>query len=219
MTNFGMFFHRKGKVLTKEAIRITVYQQLLGTDFEKLHPKLQHRYHTAPGETFRAKGIMTTIKHGSPLLMPFYYAAPLMNFLFPEQGTNIPFDMMHTCVEKGDDTFDIDWSRNFYFPGKTRAFNSTTRVDLNEHEAYDLLGKPAMMQSNLLLDVTKEGKLITRTNAQHLFGLVPLPSFFKGKAIVEDGYDDARDVYTVHATVYNDMLGTIMMYAGEFYEM
>lgn len=214
-----MFFYEKGNVGAKEAIVISVYQQLLGKDFGKLHPKLQHRYHTAPGETFRARGVMTTIKHGSPLLTPFYYAAPLMDFLFPEQGQNIPFHMAHTCVENGDGMFDIEWSRKFYFPTKTRAFNSTTRVDLKTNDAYDLLGKPAMMRSNLLLDVTKEGKLITRTNAQHLFGLVPLPSFFKGKAIVEDGFDDELGLYTVHATVYNDMLGTIIMYAGTFQEM
>lgn len=198
---------------------MSVYEQLLGKDFTRLHPMLQHRYHTAPGESFRATGIMTTIKHGSPLLLPFYYAAPLMDFLFPEQGSDIAFDMVHTCVDKGDQSYDIQWGRNFYFPHKKRKFNSTTRVDLKTNNAYDLLGKPAMMHSNLLLDVTKEGKLITRTNAQHLFGLVPLPSFFKGKAIVEDGYDDERGVYTVHATVYNEILGTIMMYAGEFQEL
>ncbi|WP_010289957.1 DUF4166 domain-containing protein [Kurthia massiliensis] len=197
---------------------MSVYAQLLGDKFHQLHPKLQHRYHTAPGEAFRAEGVMTTIQHGSPLLMPFYYAAPLMDFLFPEQGKDIPFDMVHECVARGNDTYDIDWGRHFYFPEKTRAFNSITRVDLNTNDAYDLLGKPAMMRSNLLLDVTNEGKLITRTNAQHLFGLVPMPSFFKGKAIVEDGFDDARGVYTVHATVFNDLLGTIMMYAGEFHE-
>lgn len=198
---------------------MSVYKQLLGKDFTRLHPMLQRRYHTAPGETFRAQGVMTTIKHGSSLLMPFYYAAPLMNFLFPEQGIDIPFDMVHTCVEKGNKSFDIEWSRNFYFPTKKRKFDSITRVDLQTDNAYDLLGKPAMMRSNLLLDVTKEGRLITRTNAQHMFGLIPLPSFFKGKAIVEDGFDDARGVYTVHATVYNELLGTIMMYAGEFQEI
>ncbi|MBQ0138839.1 MAG: DUF4166 domain-containing protein [Kurthia sp.] len=198
---------------------MSVYEQLLGKDFKRLHPLLQHRYHTAPGEAFHAKGVMTTIQHGSPLLTPFYYAAPLMDFLFPEQGTQIPFDMVHTCVEKGEQSFEIDWSRNFYFPKKTRTFDSTTRIDLKTNNAYDLLGKPAMMHSNLLLDVTKEGRLITRTNAQLLFGHLPLPSFFKGKAIVEDGFDDARGVYTVHATVYNDVLGTIMMYAGEFEEV
>lgn len=198
---------------------MSVYEQLLGEDFARLHPKLQHRYRTEPGTTFRAKGVMTTIQHGSPLLLPFYQAAPLMDFLFPEQGNNIPFDMVHSCVDQGDDTYDIVWSRHFYFPTKTRAFNSTTRIDLKTKDAYDLLGKPAMMHSNLLLNVTKEGRLITRTNAQLLFGVVPLPSFFKGKAIVEDGFDDTRGVYTVHATVYNDLLGTIMMYAGEFEEV
>lgn len=198
---------------------MSVYKQLLGEDFERLHPMLQHRYHTVPGETFRAKGVMSTVKHGSPLLLPFYYAAPLMDFLFPEQGSNVPFDMMYETVDQGNGIVDMNWSRNFYFQKKTRAFNSTTRIDLNTNTAYDLLGKPAMMRSNLLLNVSKEGKLITRTNAQHLFGLVPLPSFFKGQAIVEDGYDDERGVYTVHATVFNDLLGTIMMYAGEFEEI
>lgn len=198
---------------------MSVYQQLLGTSFQQLHPKLQHRYATNPGDIFRAQGIMHEISHGRELLAPFYYAAAKMDFLFPEQGHNIPFYLEHRCIKTGLETYDIEWQRNFYFPEKTRQFNSVTHVNLIKHDAYDLLGKPTMMRSNLLLDVTRDGHLITRTNAQHLLGLMPLPDFFKGKAIVEDGYDDERQCYTIYATVYNELLGTIIMYGGSFTEI
>jgi len=200
-------------------IKMSVYKQLLGDRFERMHPKLQHRYATNAGDVFRAKGVMHEISHGSALLTPFYYAATTMDFLFPEEGHDIPFDLEHRCIQTGDDLFDIDWHRNFYFPEKTRQFDSITRVDLATNHAYDLLGKPTMMRSNLLLDVTRDGHLITRTNAQHLLGLVPLPGFFKGKAIVEDGYDDEQQCYTIYATVYNELLGTIIMYGGHFNEI
>lgn len=197
---------------------MSVYEQLLGASFQQLHPKLQHRYATNPGDIFRATGTMHEISHGSAMLTPFYYAATTMDFLFPEQGHTIPFDLAHRCVQTGPTTYDIEWRRHFYFPKKTRQFNSITQVDVATKDAYDLLGNPTMMRSNLLLDVTREGHLITRTNAQQLFGIMPLPGFFTGKAIVEDGYDEVRQCYTIYASVYNELLGTIIMYGGSFTE-
>lgn len=47
---------------------------------------------------------------------------------------------------------------------------------------------------------------------------IPIPNLFQGRVTVLEGYDDVKDVYTIHVSIYNSLIGRIMMYAGEFKE-
>ena len=83
----------------------------------------------------------------------------------------------------------------------------------------DYLGDPALFYSDLQFDVTKDGELLIRSQQQRLLigtKELSLPRKLTGRVVVTEGYNDSKNVYTIHVSIYNDIFGRMMMYAGEF---
>lgn len=81
---------------------------------------------------------------------------------------------------------------------------------------------PHFFYSDLLFDVTASGQLLIRSGLQKfILGTleIPMPSFMEGRVIVEEGYDDKKEVFTIHVSIYHTVFGRVMMYAGEFKEV
>ena len=200
---------------------MTIYPTLLGEQFEKLHPKLQQRYALPINQPFSAHGVMHTIKTGTKLLRPFYYLASKSRFLFPESGQHIPFKITNSNHMNNKGEMEVYWERVFYFPNATRYFNAKMTIDTKKQIVKDYLGDPSFFYSDLRFDVTSTGHLLIRSGKQKLVcGAleVPMPSMLEGRVIVEEGYDDEKGVFTIHVSIYNDIFGRMMMYAGEFSE-
>ncbi|WP_332645613.1 DUF4166 domain-containing protein [Lysinibacillus sp. 54212] len=194
---------------------MNIYSTLLGENFSRLHPKLQQRYMLSFDKPFEASGTMRAIKSGTKLLFPFYKLVTKTNFLFPEFGRDIPFQIKNTAY------YNSAGERAFHFPHITRYFNAKMTIDQDKKIVKDYLGDPSFFYSDLRFDVTKNGHLLVRSGKQKLvFGSLelPFPQKLEGRVIVEEGYDDRREVFTIHVSIYNDILGRIMMYAGEFTE-
>jgi hypothetical protein len=47
---------------------------------------------------------------------------------------------------------------------------------------------------------------------------ISIPSFLRGVVEVEEGYDDAREVFTIQVHIRNRIAGRMMAYEGEFKE-
>lgn len=200
---------------------MTIYSTLLGQSFQKLHPKLQHRYALPLDQEFYAEGVMSEIQNGNKLLLPFFHFAAKLNFLFPESGKEIPFTIVNKCHINQLRDAEVKWERTFFFPEVTRKFNAKMTVDLERRLVKDYLGDVSLFYSDLLFDVTEEGFLMITSGAQNVvFGKmeVPLPRILQGRVTVIEGYDEKKDVYTIHVSIYNSLLGRILMYAGEFKE-
>ena len=200
---------------------MTIYSTLLAEKFQKLHPKLQHRYALPLNQTFYAEGVMHQIQNGSKLLFPFYRIVSKANFLFPESGENVPFSIANRCLINKDEEAEVSWERTFYFPKVIRKFNAKMTIDLEKKIVKDYLGDVPFFYSDLLFDVTKEGFLMITSGTQKVvMGKmeIPIPNMFKGRVTVLEGYDEMKDIYTIHVSIYNDLIGRIMMYAGEFTE-
>ncbi|MFJ7666343.1 DUF4166 domain-containing protein [Lysinibacillus sp. NPDC097195] len=198
---------------------MTIYQTLLGEDFKNLHPKLQQRYALPVGQAFYAKGVMRTIESGAKWMRPFYMVATKFKFLFPESGKNIPFTIRNTCHRLPTGEMEVLWERTFYFSKKTRHFDARMTVDPVHNIVKDYLGSPALFYSDLLFSVTRQGKLIIRSGTQRFVMSKiqwAIPKMLEGRVIVEEGYDEDRDVFTIHVYIHNPLLGRLMMYAGEF---
>lgn len=200
---------------------MTIYSTLLGEKFQKLHPKLQHRYTLPLDRAFYAEGMMSEIQNGSRLLAPFYRFASKLNFLFPESGENIPFTIVNRCLINEEGEAEVTWERTFFFPVAVRKFNAKMTIDQEKQLVKDYLGDVPLFYSDLLFDVTKDGFLMITSGTQKVVlgkKEIPIPNLFQGRVTVLEGYDDVKDVYTIHVSIYNSLIGRIMMYAGEFKE-
>lgn len=200
----------------------SIYEQLIGEDFNQLHPKIQARYSKPPGTPFVAEGVMHQIMTGAKWMSPLYKAASRFQFLLPEGGENIPFKIRSVLEVLPNGEAVERWERAFYFQDKTHHFKSFMTVDHTHTIAKDHFGDPNLANSELHFSVTKEGRLIIRTGAQYMaIGNVniPLPRNMQGIGLVEEGYDDVKGTHTIHLSIHNPIFGQLMAYSGEFKEI
>lgn len=131
-----------------------IYQDLLGADFQKLHPKLQARYELPIAQPFYGVGTMSKIEGGVAWLKPFLKLATRWKFLFPESGEDIPFTIKNTSRLLPTGEAEIYWERTFYFNGVTRHFNAFMTIDMRHKVVKDYLGEPSLFYSDLTFRVT-----------------------------------------------------------------
>ncbi len=63
----------------------SLYQQVLGADFGRLHPKIQQRFgFSADGIAAIGTGTMERIWHGRLYTLPFLYVGTWRRIMFPE---------------------------------------------------------------------------------------------------------------------------------------
>ena len=196
-----------------------IYETLLAEDFQRLHPKLQERYRLPLHESFHAAGTMQVIRSGPAYLRGMYALFTKNRFLFPESGERVPFTISNVSRINEDQQAEVYWERTFYFPNAARQFNAKMTVDLDRRIVRDYLGDPSLFYSDLQFDVTKDGFLMIRSQQQRLVvgkKELSLPALLTGRVVVTEGYDDELEVYTIHVSIFNDMVGRMMMYAGQF---
>lgn len=200
---------------------MSIYQQVLGDDFLKLHPKLQARYALPLGKPFYAAGTMSRIETGAKWLKPFLTLTARWQFLFPESGDNVPFTIKNTCRTLPTGEEEIYWERTFYFEKATRRFNACMMIDPKRRVVKDYLGEPSFFYSDLLFNVTPDGRLLIHSGLQRVvIGKLefPIPRLLKGIVEVEEGYDEVRKVFTIEVHIKNRIIGRLMSYKGEFKE-
>ncbi|WP_026583833.1 DUF4166 domain-containing protein [Bacillus sp. J33] len=198
---------------------MTIYQELLGEDFQRLHPKLQARYTLLKDKPFHGAGTMSKIETGSVWLKPLLSLAARWQFLFPDNGKDVPFTIKNTCRTLPTGEEEIYWERTFYFEEVTRRFNAFMSIDRNRRVVKDYLGEPSLFYSDLKFAVTPDGRMIIRSGPQRVVigNLeIPIPRLFEGVVTVEEGYDDAREVFTIQVNIQNRIAGRLMAYEGEF---
>lgn len=198
-----------------------IYERLLGKQFERLHPKLQHRYALPLHKPFYAEGTMHNIEQGIILFKPFFHLTKHFEFLFPEAGDSIPFTLKNTYTLNEQGEHIIMFERKFYFENTTRSFYSAMCFDLENNRALDTFGKPALISANLGFKVTQDGSLITKSGTQNLLVprmAIPLPRTLSTHGQSIDGYDEQRKAFTIEVTNYNPLVGRIVNYLGEYWE-
>lgn len=195
---------------------MSIYQQVMGKEFNRLHPMLQKRYESS---SFQANGVMKRIQGGPAFLYPFFWFGIRWKLLFPEHGVNIPFTITNTARIGTNGEQQVHWERIFYFNRKKRYFNALMSLDKERSIIKDYLGEPQLVYSDLALTATHEGALHIVSGSQRLvLGKleIPLPKLFQGLATVTENYIVERRVFHIHVTVNNPLIGTVFAYEGEF---
>ncbi|MFD2043881.1 DUF4166 domain-containing protein [Ornithinibacillus salinisoli] len=198
---------------------MSIYRQVLGENYNKLHPMLQRRYAFENATPFMAKGVMKNVYSGPRWLYPLFILGTKWDVLFPEYGQNIPFQIKNTPLKSRGDEEQVLWEREFIFGKKKRYFNALMSLDEKRNVIKDYFGEPPVFYSDLALIVTEYGGLIIESKKQRIvLGKleIPLPKLLQGKAIIKEEFDEEKGIYFISVTVNNPLIGRLFGYEGEF---
>ncbi|TWT26369.1 DUF4166 domain-containing protein [Planomicrobium sp. CPCC 101110] len=198
---------------------MSIYKEVLGSQFNKLHPMLQKRYEFPIKSPFKANGVMKSISRGPDWLLPLFLIGAKRKFLFPESGTDIPFTIVNTRQKGANGEEQVFWERTFFFPNKTRCFNALMSRNSKSKIVKDYLGEPPLFYSELAFFVSPEGHMQIQSRKQRIvLGPieVPLPKLLHGVTKVTEGYIEEKGVFTINVQITNPFFGLLFSYEGEF---
>lgn len=198
---------------------MSIFRNVLGDNFNRLHPMLQKRYDLPIGTVFRASGVMKEIGGGRKWLYPILRAGVRWKLLFPERGINIPFTITNQAFVGENGESQVHWERVFQFGKTVRYFNALMSFDAKRLVIKDYLGEPHLLYADLDFQVATDGSLtITSLGQRLVLGRfeIPLPRIIQGLATVTERFDDERGLYLIHVTVRNPLIGIVFSYEGEF---
>jgi hypothetical protein len=198
----------------------SIYQQALGSDFNKLHPQIQRRFgfSSADGVAAIGRGVMEKLWHGAFYTLPFLYLGSFRRVMFPEQGRDIPFAIENYAYVDGLGRETVTWLRTFE-TGKRRRFDAYMIYSRQRGCIVDYLGTHQHLAVDIHLSVAANGGLRLRSGSQRLyerFISFSFPLFFSGIAEVCEWYDDRLQKFCIDVDVRNPVWGPLFGYRGTF---
>jgi hypothetical protein len=192
-----------------------LFARALGEAWDDLHPQIRDRYGLVAGEHREAVGrgtMQRLTRH--PLAVPVLWLGTHDDFLFPEQGTDVPFSITTEAFvdEAGNEALFL---RREFETDPPRQFVDTLRWNPERECITDLMGRGGHVVTDLSLDV-EEGDLVLDIGRQWLRvrgRYVPLPGPLAASGTLRDCYADR---FRVSAEIGNALLGRIFAYEGTF---
>ena len=199
----------------------SLYQQVLGADFCRLHPKIQQRFGFSSQDEIAAigTGTMDRIWHGKPYTLPFLSMGTWRRIMFPEQGEAVPFTIQNYAYVDRFGRETVTWIRTFQ-TRKVRRFDATMIYSAQRNCIVDYLGTHQHLAVDIHVSVDEETKgLRLRSGEQRVYeGFLGFrfPMFFSGIADVCEWYDDPTEKYRIRVAVHNARWGPLFGYEGSF---
>jgi len=199
---------------------ISIYERALGSDFKRLHPRIQERFglHAGSGKASVGTGVMETLWHGAPYTLPFLYVGTWRAIMFPEQGKNVPFTIQNYAYRDPLGRETVTWVRTFRTK-KPRRFDAYMIWSEERGCVVDYLGTHQHLAVDLELSVAENGGLKIRSTEQRFYeGPVAFrfPMFFSGDAEVCEWYDDTAGCFRISVNASNRRWGPLFGYTGRF---
>jgi hypothetical protein len=199
---------------------ISIYQQVLGSDFQKLHPQIQRRFgfHSGSGLAAIGTGVMEEIWHGAIYTLPFLYIGTWRSIMFPEQGRNVPFTIQNYAYRDPLGRETVTWVRTFSTT-KRRRFDAYMVYSEKRNCIVDYLGTHQHLAVDLELSVSPNGGLCLVSGQQRFYEgpiAFPFPLLFSGVANVCEWYDDEDKCFRIEVNASNHTWGPLFGYKGKF---
>jgi len=198
----------------------SIYEQALGSDFNRLHPKIQERFGFSSRDRVACigRGLMDNIWHGRLYTLPFLYIGSWRRIMFPERGKQVPFSIENYAFVDPFGRETVTWIRRF--ETKTpRRFDAYMIYSKEHGRIVDYLGTHQHLAVDIDLRVDETGGVRLRSGGQRFFeGPIgfSFPLFFSGIANVREWYDDNIQRYRIEVNVHNRTWGPLFGYAGSF---
>ena len=198
----------------------SIYEEVLGDDFQRLHPKVQERFGFNSKARKRAigRGVMDRVWHGPLYTLPFLMVGTWRNIMFPEHGKNVPFTIDNWAYVDSFGRETVTWLRLFKV-GKGRRFDAYMVRDPHRNLVVDYLGTHQHLAVDIHMAVAENGGLQLTSGEQRFYeGRVGFrfPMFFSGIATVCEWFDDATGKYRIEVEVRNKIWGRLFGYSGSF---
>lgn len=198
----------------------SIYQKTLGSDFERLHPKIQERFGFSSLDNVACigRGLMDEIWHGRFYTLPFLYIGTWRRIMFPERGRNVPFTIENYAFVDNFGRETVTWIRRFH-TSRPRRFDAYMIYSEERKRIVDYLGTHEHLAVDINLSVDKRGGLKLRSEAQRFYEgpiAFSFPMLFSGIADVCEWYDEAIQKYRIEVTVHNRTWGRLFGYRGSF---
>ncbi|MGG3306163.1 DUF4166 domain-containing protein [Paenibacillus lautus] len=198
----------------------SIYEQALGSQFQKLHPKIQERFGFDSKDHIASigEGIMEEIWYAPWAALPLYIGTT-RHIMFPNQGKGIPFRIENYAYrdEWGRET--VTWCRSFDFPGIQRRFDATMIYSAQRSRVVDYLGNKQHLAVDLRIAAGANGGIRIQSGEQRFYeGLLQfrVPRWLTGTADVCEWYDDGNQQYRISVEVDNPIWGPVFRYKGSF---
>lgn len=198
----------------------SIYEEVMGDEFSRLHPKIQERFgfNSESGKRAVGRGTMATVWHGPFYTLPFLMIGTWRNIMFPEQGTNIPFTIENWAYIDSFGRETVTWLRTFQV-GHGRRFDAYMVRDPHRNIVVDYLGTHEHLAVDIQLSVAGNGGLHLDSIDQRFYeGFVGFrfPMLFSGVASVCEWYDDDLGKFRIEVEVRNRTWGRLFGYSGTF---
>lgn len=198
----------------------SMYERVLGSDFQKLHPQIQRRFGFTSKDHLASvgRGIMNEVWYGAPYTLPFLYIGTWRKIMFPEKGKNVPFSIENYAFVDPLGRETVTWVRTFEL-SKTRRFDAYMIYSEERQRIVDYLGSHEHLAVDIDISVDERGGLCLQSGEQRFYeGFIGFrfPLFFSGIANVCEWYDDATDKFQIEVNVHNKVWGKLFGYRGSF---
>lgn len=198
----------------------SIYQEVLGADFNRLHPKIQERFGFSSEQKVAAigTGVMDEIWRGRFYTLPFLYIGTWRRIMFPEVGRNIPFKIENYAYKDGLGRETVTWLRTFR-SSKVRRFDAYMILSQARGRIIDYLGDHQHLAVDIEMSVAENGGIRLKSGAQRFYeGAIafPFPMIFSGVAEVCEWFDDKSNRYQISVSVSNPIWGPLFGYRGSF---
>jgi hypothetical protein len=198
----------------------SIYQQVLGADFARLHPMVQRRFGFSSEDRVASigRGVMDEIWHGPWYTLPFLYLGSSRRIMFPEQAKQVPFTLENYAYVDHFGREAVTWIRTFQ-TRRQRRFDAYMIHSPLRGCIVDYLGTHQHLAVDIALSVDVRGGLRIRSGAQRFYEgplAFSFPLSFSGIADVCEWYDDAIDKYRIEVNVQNAIFGPLFGYRGSF---
>lgn len=198
----------------------SIYEQVLGEEFYKLHPRIQQRF------GFKSEDQLASIGHGimkhiwyNKIIALLLYLGTFRHIMFPQGGKDIPFSIENFAYIDSYGRETVTWIRKFKFPRMIRHFDATMVYSGDREVIVDYLGNKQHLAVDLDLKAMPNGGIRICSGEQRFYeGRLQFifPRLLTGSAEVIEWFDDIEDCFKIIVDVRNPIIGQIFRYEGAF---
>ncbi|MGV9709238.1 DUF4166 domain-containing protein [Gordonia sp. NPDC003424] len=196
-----------------------VYRQLLGSDFDRLHPNVAWRYGVDSTSNVAqvATGIYESVYVTAALPPPFFWYYAKRNALPAKSSRMVPFTQRHYCYVDELQRECLAVLRTFGYTSGPRDLNSL--LVSGRDGLVDYFGDGPELLYPIEPSVTKSGELLLESGPMRWLGRGPkvgMKGMFAAQLKYIEGWDESRQRFRCDATVRNPVIGEILHFRGWF---